>query len=298
MKFIFTADWHLRGDKPRCRLDENWIETQRQAIRFVVEQANVRNLPIFIGGDIFHTPRVSTEVLNMVIVELKKCVARAYILAGNHDLPYHSYQLRNTSSIGVLSECFIELSSIIGIDDCGINAKPFALDDPSNPEKLVISHQLVFPNEKARPMGCKELGRIPEEVLEQFPHADFVCVGDYHHKFFYLSDSGRCVLNPGCLIRQVADMKDYKCSIVVVDTEARTVEWIDVPDDYELVTDEYLREEEAKEDSISAFVEAIRGGKAVNLDFRANLDARLLEAPADVRACIQHLTQKTFNESK
>jgi len=296
MKFIFTADWHLRGDKPRCRLDEDWVETQRKAVRFVVEQANLRSLPIFIGGDIFHTPRVSTEVLNMVIVELKKCKEGVYILAGNHDLPYHNYDLLHTSSIGVLAECFAELNKVITNGD--INARPFGLDDGDNWAKLAISHQLVFPNEKSRPMGCKELGRIPEEVLEQFPHADFVCVGDYHHKFFYVSDSGRCVLNPGCLIRQVADMKDYQCSIAVVDTEARTVEWIDVPDDYALVTDEYLREEEAKQDSISAFVEAIRGGRSVNLDFRANLDARLMEAPADVRTCIQNLMQKTFNESK
>ena len=296
MKFIFTADWHLRGDEPRCRLDENWVETQRKAVRFVVEQANLRSLPIFIGGDIFHTPRVCTEVLNMVIVELKKCKEGVYILAGNHDLPYHNYDLLHTSSIGVLAECFAELNKVITNGD--INARPFGLDDGDNWAKLAISHQLVFPNEKSRPMGCKELGRIPEEVLEQFPHADFVCVGDYHHKFFYVSDSWRCVLNPGCLIRQVADMKDYQCSIAVVDTEARTVEWIPVPDDYALVTDEYLREEDAKQDSISAFVEAIRGGKAVNLDFRANLDARLLEAPADVRTCIRNLTQKTFNESK
>lgn len=298
MKFIFTADWHLRGDKPRCRLDENWIETQRQAIRFVVEQANVRNLPIFIGGDIFHTPRVSTEVLNMVIAELKECGEGVRILAGNHDLPYHNYDLLHTSSIGVLALYFVELNRLMVSDDCRINAQPFGCDDGTHPAKLAFSHQLVFPNEKARPMGCKDLGRIPEEVLEQFPHADFVCVGDYHHNFFYVSKTGRCVLNPGCLIRQVADMKGYNCVIAAVDTEARTVEWIDVPDEYELVTDEYLREEENKEESISAFVEAIRGGKAVNLDFRANLDARLLEAPEDVRTCIQHLTQKTFNESK
>ena len=293
MKFIFTADWHLRGDKPRCRLDENWIETQRQAIRFVVEQANARNIPIYIGGDVFHTPRVSTEVLSMTISELERNHCGVRVLAGNHDLPYHNYDLLHTSSVGILTQFFSEFEYTLGI-----NANPFGLDDSNRPEKVAISHQLVFPNEKARPMGCKELGRIPEEVLEQFTHADFVCVGDYHHKFFYVSDSGRCVLNPGCLIRQVADMKDYTCSIAVVDTDSRTVEWIDVPDQYELVTDEYLREEENKEESISAFVEAIRGGKAVNLDFRANLDTRLLEAPADVRACIQHLTQKTFNESK
>ena len=32
MKLIVTADWHLRATRPRCRTDENWIETQRNAL--------------------------------------------------------------------------------------------------------------------------------------------------------------------------------------------------------------------------------------------------------------------------
>ena len=39
MKGIITADLHLRADRPRCRLDEDWMETQRKALETVIKIA-------------------------------------------------------------------------------------------------------------------------------------------------------------------------------------------------------------------------------------------------------------------
>ena len=30
-KMIISADWHIRATKPRCRVDNDWLETQRKA---------------------------------------------------------------------------------------------------------------------------------------------------------------------------------------------------------------------------------------------------------------------------
>lgn len=298
MRFALTADWHLRGDRPRCRQDLDWIESQRKMVRFIVNSAKSRECRLMIVGDIFHTPRVSHEVLNMTLFELQKNTYGVWFIAGNHDLPYHNYDLLEQSSVGVLAKFFPEMSSST-IEMGPWNASPFGLDNPDSPESLVFSHQLVFPNAEARPMGCKDLGRTPEEVLEQFPHADIVCVGDYHHKFVYTAPDGRMVINPGCTIRQVADMKDYKPSFYIVDTEARTIEEILIPDDYELVSDEYLVVTKEKSLSMSAFVEAVKNKGSVELDFKAKLGAKL-EACEDapVKTFTVALMQETFNESK
>ena len=32
MKGIITADWHLRATRPQCRIDEDWILTQKNAL--------------------------------------------------------------------------------------------------------------------------------------------------------------------------------------------------------------------------------------------------------------------------
>ena len=39
MNVIITADWHLRKDKPRCRLDEDWFGTQKKVIQFIFDKA-------------------------------------------------------------------------------------------------------------------------------------------------------------------------------------------------------------------------------------------------------------------
>jgi hypothetical protein len=143
------------------------------------------------------------------------------------------------------------------------------------------------------------LGRIPEEVLEQFPHARIVCVGDYHHKFVYRAPDGRMVINPGCTIRQTADMKDYKPSFYIVDTDTETVEEVLIPDIYEMVQDEYLKEDKRDGLSMKSFVEAVRKNESVELDFEKRLENRLLvceEKP--VVAFTQALIEETFNEHK
>lgn len=295
MKIIWTADWHLRGDKPRCRTDENWIEAQRKAVSFVVDYANEHELPIWIGGDIFNTPRVSTQVLYMAGALLGSAKRSPFIMAGNHDLPYHNYDLKEQCSFGVLSQVIPELND--GVDY--VNANPFGRDTPDLPLEVACSHQLVFPNAEARPMGCSDLGRTAQEVLEQFPHAKIVLVGDYHHHFVYEEvGTGRKVVNPGCLIRQVADMKDYICGFYVVDIGTCKVERVEIPEDTGLVTDEYLRDAEEKQERMSAFVEAIKTGRTVNLDFRANLEANLQGVSKEVRELIVKLEQNTFNEEK
>ena len=43
MRFILTADWHIRATKPRCRKDENWMETQRNALNQIFEIATIRH---------------------------------------------------------------------------------------------------------------------------------------------------------------------------------------------------------------------------------------------------------------
>ena len=100
MKFICTADWHIRATRPRCRIDENWIETQVKVLRQLAKISDERNAPIIVVGDLFHSNSdTSFECINMV-QKLADYLGELYMLAGNHDLPYHSSENCNW--------CFIE----------------------------------------------------------------------------------------------------------------------------------------------------------------------------------------------
>ena len=90
MKVIITADWHIRATRPRCRIDENWIKTQELALSQLLEISCKKDAPIMVVGDLFHSNSdTSFECINMV-QKLADKLGELYILAGNHDLPYHS----------------------------------------------------------------------------------------------------------------------------------------------------------------------------------------------------------------
>lgn len=281
MRAVVTADWHLRGERPVCRTDADWIATQRKAIRFVLRTARTMKLPLYIVGDIFHTPRVATEVTVMLLDELRQATD-TWILAGNHDLPYHSYDNVAMSSFGILRHVLPEIGSEQGFD-----ATPFGLDAPTGKE-IAFTHQLVFPDEASKP--SLSVGKTAADILEQFPDAKWVFCGDYHHAFHYEHD-GRHVVNPGCILRQAADMMDYEPSVYLVDTTAGTVERIPVPDPGEVVTDAHLRKAEEREDRIGAFLEQLRMPGTVTLSFRDNLERKLESAAigAEVRTELAEL---------
>lgn len=278
-RFLLTADWHLRGERPRCRMDADWLASQRADIRWVVDTANAQKVPLVIVGDIFHLPRVATEVVNMLIAELARC-GQTLILAGNHDLPYHSYSHVEKCSFGTLRQmpAILEMGQgFHGFGD-GMVGGPFGLDEPADAPIRFI-HRLIFPDEKSRPMGV-ECGQTAQELLEEFPSQKWIFTGDYHHAFHY-ENGGRHVVNPGCLNIQAADMIGYSPRVALVDIEKESVEWLNLPAVETLTTDQYLVKAAEKEERMEAFLDAVSTGGAVSLSFADNLEAKIAQAQAD-----------------
>lgn len=76
MKILITADWHIRGERPICRLDDDWIESQREtisAIREVYEKTGCEQM--WILGDLFDAPKCATAAVNMLIKDEQKAKA-------------------------------------------------------------------------------------------------------------------------------------------------------------------------------------------------------------------------------
>lgn len=282
---LITADWHLRGERPRCRTDADWMESQRESVREIVDLANEHKAELVIVGDVFHHARVSTETLELAVSELKRCEFPVAILAGNHDLPYHSWDLRQQSSIGVLLHYFEDLSTVDGID-----AAPFGLDDPKG-HPVAFTHQLVFPDDAARPFP--DVGIIAEDLAEQFPRAQWIFTGDYHHAFIRRISTGALVANPGCINIQAADMADYQPVVYLVDAahgsgESRITEIPLTKHGREFVTQEHLVAAAERDERLESFLELVRDRGGVSLNFRETLEARaaLPEVPDAVRGIV------------
>lgn len=267
-RFIHAADLHLVGQRPRCRQDPDWNETQRLMLRFLVDTANANKCPLHLGGDIFDHARVATEIVNMAIRELKRAEHGVQIITGNHDAPGLNPDLIHEASLGTLLEYFPHTPCIPGIQD----AAPFGRDCPTG-APVAFTHQLVFQDESKRPPMAKGHTAFTL-MMEAFPDAKWIFTGD-HHACFHVRFADRNVVNPGCTIIHNSSMIGEKAYCALVDLDAESVEWIEIPDDPSMVSDAHLRTVEAKESRVEAFLERVKGAGAVVLDFRANLDAVL-----------------------
>jgi predicted phosphodiesterase len=267
MKFLLTADFHLRADRPRCRADEDWIKSQKEVLSFISDQANAMNIPICIVGDIFDTPVVSDPIKLLFMRFATSVNYGIYTIAGNHDLQYHSVKNLDNSSFGIINHMMtIENSCVSNLNILGKAA--YFDDELTGPENgIIFIHQLVFPDIKSLPPNTKAL--TAQDMLDLYPEAKWIFVGDYHQAFHY-KKKGKNVVNPGCINIQKADYKDYTPSIYIVDTEEETVDRIMLPNDSTKITDIYLRTEEERETRISSFVESIKKAD-VSFDFHDNV---------------------------
>lgn len=283
MKFICTADWHIRNTRPRCRIDEDWIKTQQKALNQIAEICENKNAPLMVVGDIFNSNSdTSFECINMV-QKLADRIGGIYILAGNHDLPYHSSENIDKSAIGVL----LQSENVFKIEDYSDEFSAPNFDEERNSMSYMFIHTLTIPS-KDKPdfIQCE----TPESLLEKYPTAKWIFTGDYHKNFVY-EKNDRYVINPGCLIRQVSDMKNYQSGVYFVDTEKEIIEFIPIIDNEELVNDEYIIRENEREERIESFVNKLKDVESVSLDFIDNVEKALLvnEIDEKLKDCVKEL---------
>lgn len=285
MKLIVTADWHLRADRPRCRTDIDWIGHQEYVLTQIADIANGEGASVAIVGDIFDTPKVTQRIEVMFLDFCDKVRNNVYVIAGNHDLPYHSWKNVDNSSFGVIWKS----GKVKHLNEIGI-ASHFGEEETGANTDILFKHILTFPDKESMPPNVNAISA--EELAIEYSECNFIFIGDYHSYFFKkftfnLFDNKVFevhVINSGCITRQAADYKLYIPRIVLYEHGIATDKVIT----YELddggnnvITDEYLREAENREDRISAFVDAIKIKGEISLDFKKNIDLELRSVDFD-----------------
>lgn len=274
MKILLTADWHIRGDRPRCRIDEDWIESQRQDIQAVLDIARREKVDeAWVLGDLFHQPRAATEAVNMVLVGLKDLreVCPVYILPGNHDLPYHDYGNLEQSSLGIVLKSFPELRTREEPRGLTIAAAPFGLDPVDPHADVWATHQLTFENDETKPPMAG--GKIAQDLLDEAPGVHIVVTGDYHRGYVYTGADGRRVITPGCLNIQAADMVDYNPRVYIWDTVTAQVTPCYLPINSVSIVTDYLAAEKERDERMDRCLEVATAAASVALSFTDNLKA-------------------------
>lgn len=272
-RFIATGDWHLREDRPRCRKDESWIQSQWFHVSQVAEIANKKDCPIIITGDIFNKATAPQIVINLFLQFVSRLKNPVTFIAGNHDLPYHSMNNVADSAIGILfSSAKLHSPKIASISSIfpEVSYQNFGETiEGSDSSKILILHTLVFEDSSSIPPNVN--ANTAEGLLKEYPQYTWIITGDCHNSFHYISEDNRHVINPGHLnIQKIDEIKNPL--VYYVDTDKGIVEPIEIKDNVELVTDEYIREEEEREDRIEAFIEKLQGNDNITLSFTDNIE--------------------------
>ncbi len=268
-KIIVTGDWHIRSDVPICRKDIDWLYTQKQVIEFIFGYAEEQGINTIVHtGDLFHRGNSHSSVVSMLARILSKRIVendnlKFLMIAGNHDLPYHNIRNKFVSSFGAIYSFVDRKQNFIDLFDFGMEK------DAKKTKKIIAIHRLTY--EKNKPQYIEDASTA-QELLEEFPDANIICVGDNHSNFIY-SEKGRHVVNPGCITIQNAEKKNYSPGFWVVDTKDNSFEFVLVPNDENNITDLHTVQKKERKNRISAFVESLMGSDVgLNLDFVSVLE--------------------------
>lgn len=311
MRVLLTADWHLRGDAPSCRVDpDNWLEEQRQSVEqlYPIVKENLCD-EVWVLGDLFHRARTSTEATNQALTLLSGFAPTPVrVLVGNHDMLHHAYENVGKSTIGAIFSLgnVTELKTDSWIDlvnhesvNTRLQAYPFGTEPEKIPEcEIWCVHELVFPDNNARPHDkdgkpITNIGVIAEELLQR-SNAPLIITGDYHHGYIK-NFNDTSVVTCGCLNIQASDMDDYKPRCYILDTSDLSV--IEVPlKKFGKVHPDPKRESRQE---LETYLEGLQDFEVPHLDFIANVQAALdTEKDKGVRQATQDILDSYVPEEK
>lgn len=281
MKILLSADWHIRGDAPVCRVNpDDWMQDQQKSIEQLIPIANDCD-EMWILGDLFHRARTSTEATVMASTVLKKFNVPIRILVGNHDILQHSYENLTKSTIGEILVYYKELQCHT-LGNKIVSAYPFGTEpNLIKHSDIWCVHTLTFPDNDARPLP--NIGVIAEELLSR-SDAKVIVTGDYHHG--YVKDFGdRKVITPGCLNIQASDMDDYEPMCFILDTNTYEVEKVKLKT-FGKVHKDPKRESQQE---LETYIEGLQDFEVPHLDFVANVKEAMLDAPEGVRIAVDDI---------
>ncbi len=276
-KLLITSDWHIRSDTPICRTD-NFQEIQIKTLKQISKIATNNNALILIAGDIFHKAKPEkAQELEILLYQIFK-ENSIYFIAGQHDLLYHKIENFDKGSIGVLSnyDNWYHFQEIQEMDSfCFFRCFDYGtdiIDKDYEKDSVCITHNYTC--EKQLPFFIKN-GYTAQQLLDEFDY-DLFITGDNHHGFIF-EKNNRLVINPGCIIRQTADMKKYKPFVILLNDDMTYEKIFLLDNDVNAVDTSHLDIIKARDNRIDAFVEKLNKNIDLSYSFEDNIHTYLKE---------------------
>lgn len=129
-KFVFTGDWHLRGNNPRNRIDDYQTAADEKLTEVLSFASYCNADAILMPGDVWDRPEVSIGVLLHYANILKDTLCPIYATIGNHDIYGYNLSTYGRSSLKLLELLVPDFHVIsedpVIIGDTYITATPYS----------------------------------------------------------------------------------------------------------------------------------------------------------------------------
>lgn len=224
MNFIYVTDLHLSDRQPINRVTPV-VESGLYKLEWVLKKAYETQSILLIGGDFFHSPCPSMDLLNKIISLFIKYPVTAYMVLGNHDTYGNTEQLDDTAiqilfNTGLIKQLTnrqpLELGNFVFMaipyykrtdeekEFNKINGYPFnfgAFARAYKSKKKVLIAHMPFVTKPA----------MYEHILlsDIKTDANLVLCGHIHQPF-RVKIGSTVFYNPGCFIRRAKNEKDQE----------------------------------------------------------------------------------------
>jgi len=227
MKYILSADWHVRSSAPVYRVDD-YCTSILNKVDFVVDLCNKEKADLIIAGDIFHSVRVNIRTINRLIRILKKIEGKIWTVAGQHDQEHHGADMIPTPYLTLMEAGIINdiptsqrHRELYGIGWNGDIDEDIAIGQ----DAVLVMHHCVT---KGEPPFYLTEASSATDILDNFPEFKFIVTGDFHSPHV-TEQEGRFLINCGAIGRAEKDKFDFKPRVYMIDTSSDKVRMKYIP---------------------------------------------------------------------
>jgi len=268
MLILIVGDTHFTGKNPIARLDDI-VEIQFNKLEEIVMLSNKYDAPIIHTGDIFNVSIIANSILTKIGSILEKLKHPLYFVWGNHDLMYHSLDLWDRTSLGVLwknsnkvkhiSEFYTDYKIEFDYIDWG-GTLGF-----TGANEILLTHKAVVSERKMGKgswiLEDEDFCMNIDNNLHLRGYKLIIC--GHWHKPYIFKHKETLVINPGPMIRHTID-EWLKPSIVLINTNTLIHKriYLNTPDPEKVLSRTHIEQNfESVTDNVLKFIDSLKNKK-------------------------------------
>lgn len=207
MNYIACADLHIRFKRPQYRCDD-YFKTACRKFRQIIYLCNKYKCDLIVAGDFFDSVTVGYKVLNTILKILKTLKGKCFVVAGQHDMSFHSHSLVSTP---LQTLVYTKRVILLKRDEPYKNGEDYLYgcsfgEEPVVPQQkngILVIHRSITP---AEPPFFLTEAISAKEAFKKYRNYSFVIAGDYHVPFnIFDGVDMTAIINCGPMLRQSID---------------------------------------------------------------------------------------------